>query len=166
MQVGQQWGQEIERQALQQLQQGPDAPPEEAPQPAQPVEAIDAAFRADILKMLQLTGASQSPDQTLQTILNQVKQLAPDAPDEFWERLAQDIDVSVLMERLVPVYAGFLSHDDIKAIIAFHESTAGQHFIAAQPQIMAESMQLGMRWGQKLAQEVGKRLQQRRQAGQ
>jgi hypothetical protein len=59
-----------------------------------------------------------------------------------------------LVDMLVPVYMRHFSEEDLDAAIAFHESPAGRRFIAAQPLVLQESMQLGEQWGLHLAEKT------------
>ena len=127
---------------------------------------IDEAFRADILKMLKLTGADKLGEQVLQQMIASLKPLAPNVPEEFWTQFHQEFDMNKMIDLLIPVYTKHLTHEDVQAAIAFYETPAGKNLIAAQPKIVADSMVIGQRWGQELAQKIMARLQAYQQAEQ
>ncbi len=59
-----------------------------------------------------------------------------------------------LIDQISALYAEKLALEDLKAIVGFYKSPAGVRFIAAQPEIMRQSMALGQRWGTQLGQEI------------
>lgn len=128
--------------------------------------AVDEAFRADILKMLKLTGADKLGEQVFRHMMESLKPLAPNVPEEFWTQIDQELNMNEMIDLLIPVYAKHLTHEDVQAAIAFYETPAGKNLIAAQPKIVADSMVVGQRWGQELAQKVMGRLQEHQQAEQ
>ena len=58
------------------------------------------------------------------------------------------------MAMIVPVYERHFTRKDIQGLIAFYQSPVGRKFVSVQPKLVAESMQIGQRWGQKVAQKV------------
>jgi hypothetical protein len=58
------------------------------------------------------------------------------------------------VDLLVPVYLEQFSEEDLDAAIAFHESPAGQRFLAAQPRVMREARRVGEQWGLRLAEKT------------
>ncbi len=94
--------------------------------PANAADAgVDEAFRADILRMMTITGSDKLGEQMLFAMIEQLKPMAPQVPEEFWTAFGEEVDMDVFIEGLVPIYAKHLTHDDIKGIIAFYESPAG-----------------------------------------
>jgi hypothetical protein len=49
-------------------------------------------------------------------------------------------------DRLVPIYAKYLTRDDILQIIEFYRSPAGQKLVSANPSISLESAKVGHEW--------------------
>ncbi|MDP2308981.1 MAG: DUF2059 domain-containing protein [Pseudomonadota bacterium] len=134
------------------------APPPAAPAaPAAPT--IDPAFEADIRKLLIATGAGTMGIQMMDQMLVSLKPMAPGLPDAFWEGVKSEFKSDDLINLVVPIYARHLSHDDVRALIAFYESPAGRKMIEVQPAIMAESMQVGQVWGQEIAMRVVARME-------
>jgi hypothetical protein len=94
------------------------------------------------------------------TMIQSFKQMAPDAPAGFWDEFAKEVDPQELIEMIVPIYKKHLSHDDIRASIAFYESPAGRHLVANQPAILQDSMAVGQQWGQRLSQRAMAKVKQ------
>jgi len=133
-------------------------------QEAEATEADKAAFHADIIKLLKLTGAEAVGKQAFDATINSMKASAPpDVPEGFWETLREEFDVNDFLELMAPVYAKHLTHDDVKALAAFYESTAWKNLMAAQPNIMADSQAVGRQWGQELAKRVLAKLEEYQQ---
>ncbi len=93
-------------------------------------------------------------------LIPNLKQMAPDAPAGFWDEFAKEVDPQQLIEMIVPIYKKHLSHDDIRAAIAFYESPAGRNLVANQPAILQDSMAAGQQWGQQLAQQAMAKVKQ------
>jgi hypothetical protein len=113
-----------------------------------------ASLDRDIRHLLELSGTSKLATQMMGTMIQSFKQMAPDAPAGFWDEFAKGVDPQELIEMIVPIYKKHLSHDDIRAAIAFYESPAGRHLVANQPAILQDSMAAGQQWGQVLGQRA------------
>ena len=60
--------------------------------------------------------------------------------DEFEKRLADRFKEADLAELSIPIYAKTFSVDELKQILAFHQTPVGQKLAAAQPEILTETM--------------------------
>jgi len=141
---------------------------QQADAPAKPVAAekaaaeekkTDPAFAKDIRRLLELTGAKDQGQQAMQLMLAQFKKTMPQVPVEFWDKFMKKIDMDELINMTVPIYAKYLTHEDVKGLIRFYGSPLGRRFVKAQPGIQRESMQAGMAWGQKVGKQVLQELQ-------
>ena len=130
---------------------------------AQQDNEIDPAFRADIVRMLQLTVSEQMAETVFQQVKTTLQPLMPEAGDEFWDQMKVEIDTNTLNDRLAPVYARHLTREDVQGVVAFYESPAGRRYLAAYPQIFAESMQVAGQWSQEVYQRVERRIEQAQQ---
>lgn len=118
-------------------------------------QAIDLQFRADILKLIDAMHIRETEQATVrnmyQTMRPMILRTLPDTPnrekiaDEYGEKLGALLSSPDVTDALVGIYAKSLSDDDIKALTAFYATPAGQHFLAAEPQIAGDSSRLGMR---------------------
>ncbi len=113
-----------------------------------------ASLDHDVRHLLDLSGTSKLATQMMGTMIQSFKQMMPDAPAGFWDEFAKGVNPQELIEMIVPIYKKHLSHDDIRAAIAFYESPAGRHLVANQPAILQDSMAAGQQWGQVLSQRA------------
>ena len=116
---------------------------------AAPAAKIDSK-EAKVRKLMQLTGARELGDQTINQMMEQFKE-SKDLPPGFAEKFKELAQSDGLVERLVPIYKRNLEESDIDGAIAFYNSRAGQNFIRAQQSIVKESMEIGGEWGKELA---------------
>jgi hypothetical protein len=119
-----------------------------------------SAKERDIRKFLKITGSAELAEQTMRQMVDLYRRQMPQVPAKFWDDFLAEAKGADLLDLLVPVYDQNLSHDDIKALIAFHESPAGKRYTAALPKITAESQAAGEKWGMALGQRVLKKLQE------
>ena len=63
--------------------------------------------------------------------------------DSYLEKVTSAIKSDEFLDAGAAVYAKYLSDDDVKALTAFYETPAGQHFNAAASKIFAESAEVG-----------------------
>lgn len=146
-----------------------DKPQPQQTAPASPADEKAAAFpgedseakRKDILRLLELNGVRDTTAAMLGPMLRSVESMPGMTPDAI-EAVKQEFMASLddLLEMSVKPYADHLSHEDIKAAIAFAESPAGRRIAAAQPKIVAETTALGVKWGQSLQPRIDKRIQE------
>lgn len=112
------------------------------------------ASQENIRKLMEVTGAGDMGVQMMNQMLPALKQMIPDAPDEFWTDVMAEVDGNQIIELVIPVYQKYLSEEDIKAINTFYNTPAGKNLIRVQPAIIRESMMLGQEWGKGIAQKV------------
>ncbi|HVZ85084.1 MAG TPA: DUF2059 domain-containing protein [Terracidiphilus sp.] len=63
---------------------------------------------------------------------------------KYIEKAVSLYPVDEMLNDMTPIYQRHFTREDVDAIIAFYSSPAGQHMIAAQPQIAREYMPLVM----------------------
>lgn len=137
------------------------AVPAQQPAPSKSgIKAVSPEKVRDIRRLLDLTGAGNLGAQVMDQMLASFKQSNPAVPAKFWDDLRTEMNVGQLTELVVPIYDRHLSHDDVRQLIAFYESPVGRKLIAAQPQIVAESMKAGQEWGQAAAQRILQRMKE------
>lgn len=123
-----------------------------------PGEDLDAK-RKDVRRLLELNGAKAAAAAQIDPMVKSFESLPGMTPD-MMESMKEEFKASLneVMEMSIEPYMQHLSHDDIKAMIAFAESPVGQRVAAAQPKIVAETTAAGMKWGQSLQPRIMKRL--------
>ncbi len=114
----------------------------------------------DIRKLLELTGAGTDGMQVMNQMITVVKQGNTGIPDKFWEDFMAETDANELVEMTIPIYAKYLTHDEIKKLINFYETPLGRKLIAVQPKMMQESIIAGQQWGSQLAEKVASKLRE------
>lgn len=118
-----------------------------------PAAPIDAQLKANIVKLLDLTHALDMGQNMVKAMMQQMRpQLLASLPatahrdqivDSYADKLAAVLSSQDVKDQMVAIYAKHLSADDVDALIQFYQTSAGQHSLAAMPQVMAESVQLG-----------------------
>ena len=61
----------------------------------------------------------------------------------------------------VPIYAKYLTHEEIKDLLRFYESPSGAKFVSVLPQITQESMLAGQTWGANIGERALRKLQEK-----
>jgi hypothetical protein len=113
-------------------------------------------------ELLKASGSAEMGEQVMSQVINAMRPSAPNVPDEFWEEFMANYDAQQFVDMLVPIYVKHLSDKEMKSIIDFYESPAGQALVEKQPLIMQESMAVGQQWGMELSQKVVQKIQARR----
>ena len=120
---------------------------------------------------MSLTGAralgKQMGTGMAQHMMAAMQQSAPDTPPRAFEIVTEVINELIeeesesLFERVIPLYAKYLSEADIDVLIAFYSFPTGRRVVETMPALMQESMELGSRWAQELAPKIAERVQER-----
>jgi hypothetical protein len=140
----------------------PDAAAAQAPATAAP-PAHDAsapapddakARREDIRQLMALTGAGRLGVEIVRQLTSRLRPLVAKAPQSFWDEYLAQVKEEELVERIIPIYERNLSAQDVKDLIAFYKTPAGQHLVRATPIIMQESFADGQAWGQEIARRI------------
>jgi hypothetical protein len=130
--------------------------------PSAPPVAVDPR-EAKVRKLLELTGAAQLGQQTLDAMLMEFSSM-PGLPPGFIEEVRALAKAEQLVDLIVPVYLKNLQEADIDAAIAFYSSPSGKRMVAALPAINQQSMAAGQQWGAQLAEQAMKNLQAKQAA--
>ena len=128
----------------------------------------DAEKDADILKLIEASGGMASGEQMAQIFTDQMTQVlrasGTEIPPEVLN-VMPEVVMSIVSDHLpeliklvVPVYGKHFTHDEIREMLAFYESDVGKKLAQKQPQIMAESSQMGQQWGMSVGQEIQRRI--------
>ena len=120
-----------------------------------------AAKQADIKKLLSITGASKTGLRVFSQVIGMFQRAHSEVPEPVWMEMVSEAEVKVddfVTEMLVPIYDKHLTHEDIKGLIAFYETPAGQKLLSVMPLMHQESRQAGEIWGREFARTVQQRL--------
>ena len=109
---------------------------------------------ASVKELMDKTGTGEMAVQAMNQMLPVIKQMVPNASDEFWAEFMKEVNPDDLVEMIIPIYQRHFSQEDIDAVNAFYDTQAGKNFISSQPLIMQESMMVGQAWSQAIVQKV------------
>ena len=124
-------------------------------------DAESDAFSKDIAKLFELNGSQKTYAAIIPQILNSMKGMRNDVPDEAWKELEKEFlgeSVTELNNLLIPIYKKHFTHEDVKGMIAFFESPIGKKLAEKTPVISQESMAVGQQWGMQIGTRVGEKL--------
>ena len=122
---------------------------------------MDTAVGNAVRRLLAATGARKNMQVVLDQMIGTYRTNMPQVPSEFWDEMQKQFNPDSLMELEVPIYAKYLSLDELRAVSAFYESPAGKQFVTAQPAILQESMEAGRRWGAEMGRQIVEKLKAR-----
>ena len=105
-----------------------------------------ANFRQQLLRTMRETSTRQGA--------------AIPVPPGFWDKflMRAEQDADTLLAPMATDYARYFTSADLRALIAFYQSPAGQRMTLVAPVISANSSFAGSQWGQKVGQEVAAEL--------
>lgn len=107
-------------------------------------------------RIMRAAKVSETMIAAVTTSIPSQKASMPNIPAEFWVAFEARARGSVdsLAHLMAPVYAETFSREELQGLLAFYESPLGQRMVAAQPQILARTSEIGRQWGAKLGQEL------------
>lgn len=135
-------------------QKKPEPPAARSAAPSTHAVESEAAKIADLRKLLLLTGSREMVNQMKATLMDQFRQSSPNLPPEMFQEMLAEMKAEDLEESIIPIYLKHFSAGDIKHLIAFYESPFGRKVTKAMPEIMQESNEAGMNWGQDVVTRV------------
>lgn len=121
----------------------------------------DSAKTVVVQHLLQLTGVVTVMQKAIGNLIPAERAANPTIPPAFWDAFASRMrkNLPQLADSLVPIYTSRFSLDELKQLEQFYESPTGKHLAAAQPDMLAESQQIGQRWGAAIGKEIADSLQ-------
>ena len=131
----------------------------QAPAPAPLTNDAEAvAKRTDIRKLLVAMHVGEVGSNSLRHMANTMKATSSALPEAFWDEYAAEATPEKLVEVSVPVYEKNLSHDEVKAYLAFVATPEGASIMSKMPQIASEATEVGVAFGKQLVADVKKKL--------
>jgi hypothetical protein len=82
---------------------------------------------------------------------------APYIPKSFWDDMRTTMDSVDLESAFIPAYQKYFSEEDMKQVLIFYKSEAGQHLLTAQPLITSAASEVLRKTGFELGRQVGER---------
>jgi hypothetical protein len=104
--------------------------------------------------ILKISGSANLANQMIDAMIPQFQQLVPQIPPAFWVKFKEKINMDDLFYACIPVYDKYYTHDKIKQLIIFYESPLGRKTVEVTPLLSQETMAIGQKWGETIAQEV------------
>ena len=114
---------------------------------------VDPQLKADILRLLEATHtvdkAQAGMHQAFEAMRPQLLESLPDTPNR--EKIASTYEDNLVAltktpeftDRVIEVFSKYFSDDDVKALAAFYETPAGQHFVDHSGDVTTDSMKAG-----------------------
>ncbi len=90
--------------------------------------------------------------------LSGMKQFMPRVPQKYWDEYRARISLDDVRNQMVEVYAKQFTTDEVKAILAFYNTPAGQKLSSAALPILRASMDVSQAVSQRAGQIVAKAL--------
>ena len=130
-------------------------------QTPKPQASDEAAKTAVVKHLLQLTGVVSVMQKAIGNLIPAERAANPTIPPAFWDAFAARMrqNLPQLADSLVPIYTSRFSLDELKQLEQFYESPTGKHLASAQPDMLAESQQIGQRWGAAIGKGIADSLQ-------
>jgi uncharacterized protein len=124
-------------------------------------QKIAGAKEQKVRRLLGLIKAEAMAVQMLDAMMGSMQANMGEGSDEFWKSFKSQVKVEELVEMLVPVYADNLDEADLDGLIEFYGSPVGQKFVSKQGIIIQQSMAVGEKWGEQVAQKAIEQLQKK-----
>jgi hypothetical protein len=135
---------------------------------------IDPAKKTDIHRLIKMSGMSAQVDIMSQYILSQYLSLtrekypglSPDLVSIMKEKCMEEIRLNLwapggFFDRFVPMYDKYFTHQEILALIEFHESPVGKKILSLQPVLVKEGMSIGEQWSKDILMDIIKNVERR-----
>ena len=130
-----------------------------APLAAQTVDTVpEPRTPAKLALVRELMATANFRDQLVRTMRESSTRTGAMTPvppgfwDKFIARAEQDADT--LLAPMVEDYARYFTSADLRALIAFYKTPAGQRMSFAAPVISANSSYVGAQWGARVGMEI------------
>lgn len=135
------------------------------------VAELDAAKRADIEQLLTLMQATDMAKASMGQVALQIIRQQQNQNSKFTDEHAKALleaqqavvneNLGVLNELFVQIYHRHIGAEDIRQMLAFYRSDAGQRLLQALPALTRESIEAGMQFGRLLGPKIEQRVQER-----
>ncbi len=134
-------------------------------------DELTPAKKADIKRLMEITGSvnigKQFAAATSEQMFRMMKSEHPEISDRAFAVMNNELVAFFsekmsapggIMDQLIPVYAKYFTHREIRELLAFYDTPTGRKLILSMPKVVNESMQLGQKWGESLGPELEQRV--------
>jgi Uncharacterized protein conserved in bacteria (DUF2059) len=102
---------------------------------------------ATVTELLQLTGVFARARAEVDQVVAQLRTRNPRIPPQLWEKYAATVSAPEAVPALyAPIYARHLTDDDVRGVLQFYHSAAGEKLLAAMPVMQAEARSSAISW--------------------
>ncbi len=126
--------------------------------------AQEESYRETLAELLESSNALSTAEAAMDQLMPLLRQFAPDAPAEYWDRFAAKWTSDELRERLidlyVPIYRKHFTQKELRKITAFYKTSAGRKLAEATPAMALEGMEAGQQLGWEIVREVQSELKE------
>lgn len=138
--------------------------------PAPTPQELEAANRRDLQRLVQISLTERLRPQLEASYRQQATTLLPADPPPSETAIlivseeidaVLDLKLADLDDRLAAVFAAYFSPDEIRQLLAFHESEVGRKSMAVSTAMAGESRGAIQEWSQEFEQALFKRLTDR-----
>jgi hypothetical protein len=115
----------------------------------------------DIYELLDVMGSMKLMEQVMDQLAVAFGRADPNIPKSFWAEMKKRLQKEDLYKMVAPAYRKNLSSGDVKAMLAFYKTPAGQRVIKVLPAITQETMTVGQAWGEQIARDIAAEAKKR-----
>ena len=129
---------------------------------------IDPQLRAEILRLFDVMHLKEQTAKTAETMVDSLRPIMqavlPVTPnrekiaDAYVKALMELLDTQEFTDRTLSAYAKYFSEDDIKGLIQFYQTPAGQHFAEAMAPLFSDLNQVGQQMAMEHLPDIFKQL--------
>lgn len=120
-------------------------------------QAPSGEYQETLKKIMVLSGSRTSMDNILPQFLSAIKRFSPQtdeaALNAFSSKWGGKIE-EMIIEAYTPIYQRYLTLDDLKKVVAFYESPAGQQLAKTVPAILTETMPMMQKLSGEMARDM------------
>lgn len=102
-------------------------------------EDIDSSKVTQIIELIEVNGTRESMERNFAKVLTKV------SPEEH-EKLKEMLNISEIVQKLVPVYDRHYSVEELNALIEFYKGPLGQKLVEVAPLLMQEAMVVSVQY--------------------
>lgn len=124
----------------------------------------DKEYSKTLKKMFAVSGADESYNAAIKQMFTMFKQQYTNVDADVWKELEKEFSrtsIDDLTKKLVPIYAKYMTQEDLIAMINFYETPIGKKYAKNTPLIMQESMQVGQEWGMEIGQKFAEKMEKK-----
>jgi uncharacterized protein len=127
-------------------------------------QKVDPATEADIRELMDLAGTKATVTRMMNNMEESMRPLLLRAfpPGEYREKLVQlffdkfhtKVNAEAVVDITIPIYAQYLTDDEVKQLIQFYHTPLGQKWISVQPKMQEELQPKARAWGEQMGREA------------